>query len=476
MVKKDTIAKEALKCKTAEELIALIQRELGQEQHIYRGVPQEHEWEGQMDISSIIFRKYREQNGKPSKLFDSDHRPVNVEHGIILRAKLHFPDSMTNREILTNIRHFGGLTTLIDFSHDLMVALFFACYGNLGENGQLIALEYGETKLSRHRYFSSTPHRKNVPPAEIEFIEPAITTSTSSARVIAQKSVFVHAPDGFIPPEKCTIFSIPDNLKTEVLAYLKRFHHIEQRTIYNDLHGFIDLENRFATALGHALAGNALFEQEKYEDAEKECTKAINQKPDFAEVYCQRGMIKARRGQIEEAIADFDEAIRINSDYADAHLNRGVVKTKLKQYPEAITSFDNAIRLKPDDAMAWHNRGIARAQSGEPVEAIEDFSRAIKLNPDYSESHYTRGVVRLNLGLEKNNLEQLEEAIKDLTVFIDLKSDVADADVATAYAARGAAWERLGKHEKAQEDYDRAKELGYEMPNNEIVLPEINPI
>ena len=500
-VDEKTLAKfegEDLECETAEDLIALIQRELGHGQYIYRGVPQEYEWEGRTDISSSIFIKYRGQKDKPSKLFDGDFRPVNVEYDIILRAKQHFLDSMTNREILTNIRHFGGLTTLIDFSRDLMVALFFACQDKLDEPGQLIAYNlHGEIESSRHPYFSKNFSKGDELPEEIEFVEPAITTPTSSARVIAQKSIFVHAPDGFIPPKTCTIFSIPSNLKAKVLTYLKRFHHIDQKTIYNDMHGFIDLENRFATARGHALAGNTLFERGEHEDAKIEFTEAINQKPDFAEAYYNRGITNIELEEFDNAIKDFTDGIRLKPDSHEAYYLRGGANVKLEQFDDAVKDFTSAIQLKPDDAYAYASRGGSRIHLEQFNDAIKDFTEAIRLKPDFVEAYFHRGEINIKL-------KQFDDAIKDFTDVIRLKPDSLEAyrcrggarivlkqfndaikdcnsaiklqsDCAEVYAMRGYAWAKVGNNKKARADYVKAEKLGYKMPNKYKSPPKNTP-
>ena len=449
----DKLANEALKCKTAEELIDYIQRKLGHGQYIYRGVPQKYTWKGKTDISSSIFIKYRGQKGKPSRLFESDLRPVDIEHDGISRAKQHFLDSMTNREILTSIRHFGGLTTLIDFSRDLMVALFFACQEKLDKNGQLIAYKvHGEIESSKHPYFSKNFIEGGHRPREIEFIEPAITTPTSSARVIAQKSIFVHAPDGFIPPEKCTIFPIHQNLKAEILAYLKRFHHINQKTIYNDMHGFIDLENRIAKARMDAYTGDKLFKQKKYGKAIAEYTRAIDANPDFYEVYYSRGAAKIKLKQFREAIPDFTDAIRLKPDDAEAYYYRGVAKINieninLEQFREAIPDFTDAIRLNPEHAKTYYYRGVAKIKLEQFKEAIPDFTDAIRLSSDHAESYFFRGVAKIRL-------ERFKEAIPDLTDAIELNPDYADA-----YFFRGEAKAKSEQLEDAISDFTDAIEL-----------------
>ena len=58
-------------------------------------------------------------------------------------------------------------------------------------------------------------------------------------RVIAQKSVFVRHPDGFIRPDTQDVINIPAVLKTSMQEHLDSSHGISVKSIYNDLHGFI---------------------------------------------------------------------------------------------------------------------------------------------------------------------------------------------------------------------------------------------
>ena len=51
---------------------------------------------------------------------------------------------------------------------------------------------------------------------------------------------------------------------------------------------------------------------------------AIELKPDFAEVYNNRGFAYYGRGAFAEAVADYDKAIEPKPDYAEAYYNRGV--------------------------------------------------------------------------------------------------------------------------------------------------------
>ena len=446
MANKKTLAKRVLGCKTAEELIALIQRELGHGQHIYRGTPEQYKWKKKADISSSIFREYRENpetnDGKGGGIkFDKNRRPVDFEERIISKAKSHFPDSTTSREILTDIRHFGGLTTLIDFSRDLMVALFFACQEKGDEDGQLIILPSKNIMPSDHTYFSAPPSKPNditkadytekksqnfvepsksdYLPKRISLIEPA-KTSASGARVIAQKSVFVHTPEGFIRPHLCKLITIKKSLKADILEYLKRFHHIDEATIYHDLHGFIAAQNRFIPALIALEEGTEYLRNGEYEKAINKYNQAIKSKPDFAEAYSGRGTGKAMSNKSKQAMTDYDKAIRLKPDDAKTYYNRGLIKIDLGQFEEAIADFDEAIRLNPNDPIAYNNRAIAKAEVDKPEEAFADFDKAINISPEYAAVYYNRAVT----------------------------------------------WEELSEYEKADADYAKAKELGFD-PSDE---------
>ena len=172
--------------------------------------------------------------------------------------------------------------------------------------------------------------------------------------------------------------------------------------------------------------------------------KAIALKPDYADAYNDRGIVKGSLGQHPDAIADFDQAIRFKPDYAEAFNNRGVAKGILKHHRDALLDFDQAIRLNPDDARAYFNRGRAKAALEDYEDAIVDFDQAIRLNPNYPEAYNNRG----NL---KGILNRHEDAIADFDQAIRLNPDHSGA-----YNNRGIAKANLNRHSEAILDYDQA--------------------
>ena len=125
-------------------------------------------------------------------------------------------------EILTELQHYDGYTNLIDFTTDSHIALFFACDGALGKPGRIILLERSEEINKKH-----------------QIKEPR----NPQNRIIAQKSVFVRPPNGYLEPKQYNVIDIPGLLKAPILDHLQKHHGISTQTVYNDLHGFIRNQN-----------------------------------------------------------------------------------------------------------------------------------------------------------------------------------------------------------------------------------------
>ena len=206
-------------------------------------------------------------------------------------------------------------------------------------------------------------------------------------------------------------------------------------------------EKQSISAETYFLWGNVKYHSGDYAGTIKDYATAIRLKPDFVEVYNNRGIVKAELGQHAAAISDYDTAIRLKPDFAEAYNNRGNVKHRLGQHFAAISDYDTAIRLKPDYAKAYNNRGIAKANLEQYFAAISDYDIAIHLKPDDATAYYNRGNAKYDLG-------QHFAAISDYDTAIRLKPDYAKA-----YNNRGNAKADLGQHTAAISDYDTAIRL-----------------
>jgi serine/threonine protein kinase len=102
------------------------------------------------------------------------------------------------------------------------------------------------------------------------------------------------------------------------------------------------------------------------------------------------------------------------------------------------------------DANVYTLRDDTHDDNGDLYAAITDFSESLRLNPEDAEVYYSRGVSHANNG-------DFDAAITDYTEAIRLNPEYADA-----YYRRGVSHEQMRNRAEAEEDYHRAKELGYE--------------
>ena len=167
--------------------------------YLYRGEPELYE-----KVSSGLYREHQE--------IEAEYFSIAVVQDEMLQEAKRFTGETDEDAILEQLQHFGYPTNQIDFTMDYNIALFFACYSELEKDGRVVLLnKAGSDDLRRPK--------------------------APENRVIAQKSVFVRPPQGFVEPNDIVV--VPNGLKQPILAYLDKSHGVNEAALFNDLHGFI---------------------------------------------------------------------------------------------------------------------------------------------------------------------------------------------------------------------------------------------
>lgn len=120
--------------------------------------------------------------------------------------------------------------------------------------------------------------------------------------------------------------------------------------------------------------GNQYFKNHQYTQAIEAFTKAIEDEPEFATAYYNRGLVYYDLDLYYKAIVDFDMAIMLNPDDRDAYYARGLSYSKVDK-----------LKLAMIDVQKSANMGNTRArqllESGEIQRRIEEFkSKQRKIN------------------------------------------------------------------------------------------------
>jgi tetratricopeptide (TPR) repeat protein len=470
------------------------------EQHLFRGVSTE----SYKIEPSACRRLPKSHRNNPSKL-------LKINKDLIEKARSLGHDQkdgkqLSDLELLAELQHFGAATCLIDFSHNALIALWFACQqSSKGKaNGKVFAV---------NRY--DIIHLKTVTPDLVKknidhFLKPDRNNKyllyqwqpkLQNNRIIAQQSVFLFSGSQIEAEAECVI---EKSSKQDILTSLEQILGLTEASIYPDFDGFarlhaqdkpyiepdpigfwvrgiyahqannlddaieyyteviqLDPEDSSIVTAAYHQRGNARIEKRVIDSAIKDYnrviedySKAIELNPsDFrayenlAEAYCQRGDAHYRRDNDDLAIKDYTKAIEMHPNYAEAFHGRAIAYQSKGDYQEAINDLTNTIHFNPDDVFVYCERGLVYDDKGDYESAIKDYSKVIKLNPDDPNAYYLRGD-------SYRYKEDYGKAIKDYSKMIELSPNST-----IGYYNRGLAYLHLKNWEKAKSDLTTAKDM-----------------
>jgi tetratricopeptide (TPR) repeat protein len=140
------------------------------------------------------------------------------------------------------------------------------------------------------------------------------------------------------------------------------------------------------TVIGNSSARNC------YEAAEldlppqrfaiEQCDRALNEESlvmeDVVATHVNRGILRARGGDVPAAIEDFDRAMALDPNEAEAYLNKALILTlKASQARQAVPLFTMALEKKTKrPELAYFGRAAAKEELGDVRSAYADYVSA----------------------------------------------------------------------------------------------------
>ena len=108
---------------------------------------------------------------------------------------------------------------------------------------------------------------------------------------------------------------------------------------------------------------------------------------DLTATHVNRGILRLRRGAVDDAIADFDAAIAENPNEPEAYLNKGMALLRLPNgWEGAVPLFNTAIAKRTRrPAIAYYGRAIAYEMGGQIKQAYYDYRQASAIEPKWRE-------------------------------------------------------------------------------------------
>lgn len=121
-----------------------------------------------------------------------------------------------------------------------------------------------------------------------------------------------------------------------------------------------------------------------YSWAEKLCWRS-------ARLYTNRGNLRYRLGDLDQAAQDFGRSIQLQPKQAEAYWGRGTILMSQGQNEAARADYDLGLSYRQNSAAAYCSRGMIHQRRGDRSGAMADFERAIELQPEFFYPHYYLG-------------------------------------------------------------------------------------
>lgn len=207
--------------------------EESKDSHLFRGINR-HYFHNDGIAASI----YRNNSDLVNHGKLQEHESEIVKN--LLSKGLYLPEQSRAISALTDLRHFGKDTCLLDFSEDFKIALFFSCQRTMDRSATVAEILVLDKSEYEQKEDIAYPNKEDF------LINPAITDITRN-RVEAQKSVFLYCHQGHLPRETCgtkvSNLLIAPSLKPAFYDYCE----YSDEMIYPDFHSFIENPQNFMT-------------------------------------------------------------------------------------------------------------------------------------------------------------------------------------------------------------------------------------
>ena len=182
---------------------------------------------------------------------------VDALETIIRKAKNMYPNKytmeMSDLDVLADVQHYGGATCLVDFSKNILTAIWFACSTDPESNGflycynvtedmisndSLTQIRQEDEKRSIHDLLAQTYKETNVC-SDVDTRFCLWEPSKRNNRIFRQDSVFLFGIEQFEVNEHAVyVIGIRAEWKQQILAAMKSIFNISGSTVYNDYVGF----------------------------------------------------------------------------------------------------------------------------------------------------------------------------------------------------------------------------------------------
>jgi tetratricopeptide (TPR) repeat protein len=160
-----------------------------------------------------------------------------------------------------------------------------------------------------------------------------------------------------------------------------------------------------------ASLGTTLQQQERYAEALKAFDKAVQLRPDDAELWRQLGDILVQLARFDQALLSYQHVLKLNPRHPDALYKSGALLNQFGRYAEAIAQLDLGDEVLPNHAPTLQARARTLYNLKRFVESLAEGRRAYQLDPASAETCNNIGAALRLLGRDQEALGWFDKAL-----------------------------------------------------------------
>lgn len=200
----------------------------------------------------------------------------------------------------------------------------------------------------------------------------------------------------------------------------------------------------------------ALFEAERFHDAEIAYRLLLKRFPLNAGLYNSLATVLDRQGRYREAVAHYTKAVYLQPNLTVARFNLANTLKRLGDNAACIENLQAIVDITPDFAEAWQNLATCYYDTGKLSDAASCLERVIVLEPDRVSCYVELGDIYYKIGVE------LEKAVECFNLFLTQMPDAA-----AVLNSKGLVLHEMGDYYGAEASYRLALDLE---PRNALIM------
>jgi tetratricopeptide (TPR) repeat protein len=198
----------------------------------------------------------------------------------------------------------------------------------------------------------------------------------------------------------------PSSIQRAVILYQQAKYDLAEKELWRAL----ATEPNNANA--HRLLALTLNAQGKTRGALREARKAIHLAPDMAEAYYVLARILKTQNRTEDAHRAIQEAIRLDPQQAYFFALLADLHLKERHWRKALDAAQQGLALEPENISCINIRAITLIKLDRPAEAGEALDIALAKDPDNSTTHANQAWFLLEQGQREASMTHFREALR----------------------------------------------------------------